>query len=120
MKKNNFKYKIKNIKLFGNHGMYKEEIEVGQNFYISLNFSSFYSDIDQDKIHNNIDYVDVINVVNDVFNSKRYNLLETLAYDIHRELIRDFNFNYLQVSIKKKKPMVENSVKYISVTYSNE
>ena len=120
MKKNNFKYKIKNVKLFGNHGMYKEEIEKGQNFYISLCFSSFYSDIVQDEIKNNIDYVNVINEVNSVFNSKRYNLLETLAYDIYKRLIKEFSFNYLQVSIKKKKPMVENSVKYISVIYPNE
>tara|TARA_Y100000996_G_C22063126_1_gene454137 strand:- start:10 stop:372 length:363 start_codon:yes stop_codon:yes gene_type:complete len=120
MKKNNFKYKIKNIKIFGNHGLYKEEIELGQNFYISLCFSSFYLDIDQDNIKNNIDYVDVIKKVNDIFNSKRYNLLETLSYDMHKELIKDFNFNHLQVSIKKKNPKIENSVKYISVTYPNE
>ena len=120
MKKNNFKYKIKNIKLFGNHGLYKEEIDVGQNFYISLYYSSFYLDIGQDEIKNNIDYADVINRVTSLFNSKRYNLLETLAYDLYTGLIKEFNFNHLQVSIKKKSPMVENSVKYISVTYPNE
>ena len=50
MKKNNFKYKIKNIKLFGNHGLYKEEIDVGQNFYISLYYLSCCLDIGQDEI----------------------------------------------------------------------
>ena len=40
MKKNNYLYKIENIKLFGFHGVYDTEIANVQNFYISISYKN--------------------------------------------------------------------------------
>ena len=120
MKKNNYIYKIENIKLFGCHGVYDTEIANGQNFYISISYMLSDDYVKNDNVNDNIDYVRVISTVDNVFNAKRYNLIENLAFDIHLSLKDNFNFNNIKVSVKKKNLSIDNKVDFISVQYPNE
>ena len=120
MKKNNYLYKIENITLFGFHGVYDTEITNGQNFYISISYMLSNDYVKNDNVNYNIDYVRVISTVDNVFNAKRYNLIENLAFDIHLSLKDNFNFNNIKVSVKKKNLSIDNKVDFISVQYPNE
>ena len=120
MKKNNYLYKIENIKLFGFHGVYDTEIANGQNFYISISYMLSVDYVKNDNVNDNIDYIRVISTVDNVFNAKRYNLIENLACDIHLSLKDNFNFNNVKVSVKKKNLSIDNKVDFISVQYPNE
>jgi len=120
MKRNNYSYTIKDLKLFGYHGVYDNEIKNGQYFYITVKYSILEKSISNDKIHSSFDYSEVVEEIKNCFNIKRYNLIELLASDIHSFIMNKFNFSNLHIIIKKKKPSIDNKVKYIAVDFSNE
>ena len=110
-----FKYKINKIKLFGYHGVYKNEIENGQYFYIDVEYGCEKNiDVD-DQINRVIDYSEIVKFVEFVFNSKRFNLLETLILNIKDYLkVKYPEINFL-IRIYKKNPQTEVSIDSIEV-----
>ena len=113
------KYKIENISLFGYHGINDEEKDNGQFFYIDIIYSiNNDNQIYKDKIDDFIDYVDIFNDIKLIFNSKRYNLIETIAFDIHSELSLKYNIiNKLEVSVTKKDPLKDKQINNVSFKY---
>ena len=113
------KYILKDIKLFGYHGVYDKEKENGQYFNISVTYNININNniIESDKVEGVLDYIDVCKVVIKAFNAKRCNLLETLAYNIHNSLLNEFNIDNLIVKIKKLKPLSNANIKQIEVEY---
>ena len=104
IKKNKlFRYKIKNLELFGYHGVYKDEIKNGQIFILNIDYC-MYLDIDNirtDKIDRLVDYTDVLNQIEKIFNNKRYNLLESLIDEMHKQLNKNYKFEKLDITISK-------------------
>ena len=108
-----FKYKITNLKLFGYHGVYKEEKTGGQNFYFDIEFSSNYQSI-SDRIDSVIDYSSVCEDIKYVFNKKKYNLLETLLTDITSFLNNKYNIDF-KVTVKKESHYMTANLDNISI-----
>ena len=127
------KNKIHNIKLFGLHGVYKDEIENGQDFIINIEYIPDYKIIDEfsywlkdtgkidnaekggDKIEDVIDYVDVIEELQRCFNHYRFNLLESLASYLLYCITESFDFKYIKISIKKDFSKSKNKINADSV-----
>ena len=96
------KIKINNIKLFGYHGVYDEEIKDGQYFYINLMYSfDFQSNSLKDEITSVQDYTSIVQFLEKIFNKKRYNLIEKLVNDLMFHLNNEFDFEYIKLSITK-------------------
>tara|TARA_B100000579_G_C22731636_1_gene804543 strand:- start:313 stop:696 length:384 start_codon:yes stop_codon:yes gene_type:complete len=105
IKKNKlYRYKIKNLELFGYHGLYTEEIKNGQIFIINIDYctSININAIQTDNIENVVDYVNIISNVKKIFNKKRYNLLESLIEVMYNQLNETYNFKKLNITISKK------------------
>ena len=105
IKKNKlYKYKIKNLELFGYHGVYSEEIKNGQIFIINIDYCTFIDTnvVQTDNIENVVDYVDILSKIKKIFNEKRYNLLESLIEVMHNQLNETYNFKKLNITISKK------------------
>ena len=98
------KYIIEDIKLFGYHGVYEEEKLNGQYFYIKLSYSVNDSDVFMnDTIEDVVDYISIKNVIKEVFESNRYNLLETLIKNISVAIKDNFSeVSNIKISISKK------------------
>ena len=97
------KIKINNIKLFGYHGVYDEEIKDGQYFYINLMYSfDFQENSLKDEITSVQDYMNIVQFLEKIFNKKRYNLIEKLVNDLIFHLNNKFDFEYIKLSITKK------------------
>ena len=96
MKKNKYNYTI-NLKLFGYHGVYDNEKNDGQNFYLNINYSILEEYVNTDTLNNDIDYSKVVDLIIKIFNSKRYNLLESLVFDVHKSLTNTFNFTNVNI-----------------------
>jgi len=102
------RYILKDIELYGYHGVYEEEKLNGQYYSISISYK--HSSISQNKdielnsddINNYINYMDVFLLVEKVFNNKRYNLIETLASEIHTVLLGAYDLKDLEIKITKK------------------
>lgn len=112
-----YKYLIKDIKIFGYHGLYQEEKNDGQFFFISISYN-----VDNKKtissIEDVIDYSLVVDRVKNIFLSRRYKLMENLTKDIYNDLKKTFKINSLSIEIKKCNPKIDCKVDYISTFYN--
>lgn len=74
---------IKDLEFIGYHGVFEEEKKLGQKFLISLELTT---DLRTAGVEDNLDrtthYGYVVKTVEDVFFSKKYDLIESLAEDI--------------------------------------
>ena len=107
------KININNIKLFGFHGVYNEEKKGGQYFILNIEYQintdkfkryipeDSNSPLISDNITDFIDYTDVINKVENLFNKKRFNLMESLLDYLANSLLVSFKFKNVKISIKK-------------------
>ena len=51
-------------------------------------------------------------------NSKRYNLIETIAFDIHNKLSLKYNIiNKLEIIVTKKNPLKDKQINNVSFKY---
>ena len=101
-----FKVSLKNIKLYGFHGVYSSERKNGQKFEVDVEYiyTRKKSHVNDD-ISNVINYSEVLDLIVKVFNEKSWNLLETLAEEIKSSLMSKFSI--LDCSIKIRKPEVK-------------
>jgi len=123
MKKNKFyTYEIKELELFGNHGLYEDEIKDGQIFVLNIVYTINYShDVGSDEdIKKIIDYIDVIKEITLLFNVKRYNLMESLLNDLYDGLFKKFKFNKLNINIYKKNILYKDKINKINIKLNNE
>ena len=111
-----FKANLKNIVLYGYHGLFQSEREKGQNFEIDVEY--FY-DIDgsqlNDDIENTIDYTEIYNTVKAIFQKKKYKLLESLAMEIASTLKKEFSLLVCRVKIRKPEVIMSGEIKYVEI-----
>ena len=94
---------IRNLQLFANHGVFQEEKTLGQLFEISLEI-----DIDlktagkTDDLNESVNYGLVCKKTRDTFTEKTYDLIETAASHVARELLVEYPaFRGVKVYLKK-------------------
>lgn len=94
---------IRDLEFIGYHGVFEEEKKLGQKFYVSLELITNLRDAGlNDDILKTTHYGEVAKTVEKVFFSKKYDLIETLAEDIAREILLNFNLiSELKLEIKK-------------------
>ena len=114
------KYKIKDITLYGYHGVNDDEKKKGQYFIISISYldKSLVSVKNvlskSDNLSGFIDYMDIYQCVKKVFNQRRYNLIETLSANIYSEISRKFPISQIEITITKKYPGNKNNINNVS------
>ena len=109
------KININKIKLFGYHGVYEKEKKEGQNFEISISVKLEKLKKIKDEIDCTVDYTEIIDKAITIFNSKRYNLMESLLSDMLHEILSINNIRYASASIRKTNPPVNCELESIEV-----
>ena len=110
------KIKINNLEIFAFHGVYEYEKEKGQFFYVDIEYIPIENLKNMnDNIKEATDYMDIILNFTELFNKKRYSLIEVLGRDLLKELIQVYKFIYLKIIIRKKIILDHNKVDYISL-----
>jgi len=114
-----FRILIKDLNLFGYHGVRDSEKKDGQNFRfnieILINKGSFLND---DSIENTINYSEVIRLVKDINSNRRFNLLETLSQEIANRIIgMSFLIEKVSVKIEKTSPPIKENIESVGVEY---
>jgi dihydroneopterin aldolase len=91
---------VRDLRLFGRHGVREEERERGQEFVFDVEL-----DVGErgtsDRLEDAVDYVAVARVVQEVSDARQYNLLEALATAVADELERRFSPERVQVRVRK-------------------
>ena len=82
------KIKIDNLEIFGFHGVYEYEKKKGQTFYVDIEYIPRENiTLINDDICEVTDYVKLVSDFTELFNKKRYSLIEVLGREIAEELI---------------------------------
>jgi dihydroneopterin aldolase/2-amino-4-hydroxy-6-hydroxymethyldihydropteridine diphosphokinase len=94
---------IKNLEVFGYHGVFKEENKLGQKFVVcaELYFDSRPAGLNDD-LTLSVHYGEVCNLINDFMSNKTYYLIEAVAEDMARMILLRFKkINRIRLKIKK-------------------
>ena len=110
-----YRYKIKDLKLFGYHGVYNNEKKDGQFFLINISYNVHYNRSLVDNVENVIDYVSICNHVAVIFDN-RCDLLETLILNIKKSLEKKYKNTVFEIQITKMMSQTnKNKIKSIKV-----
>ena len=94
------KVEVRDLRVFGRHGVHDEERERGQDFVFDVELEVGERGT-SDRLEDAVDYVEVTRVVQEVSDAKQYALLEALASAIADELERRFAPERLRVRVRK-------------------
>ena len=108
---------IRDLEFIGYHGVFEEEKKIGQKFFISLELTTNLREAGlNDDITKTTHYGEVAETVKKIFFQKKYDLIETLAEDIAREILLNYPLiSDLKLEIKKPWAPVGIPLKDVSV-----
>ena len=86
------KIRLKNIQLYGWHGVADKEKQTGQPFEIDVEVMIPHDlRIENDNIMKTVNYSDLYDNIVHLFSEKKYNLIETLANKISMSILENFD-----------------------------
>jgi 7,8-dihydroneopterin aldolase/epimerase/oxygenase len=94
---------VRDLRVFGRHGVRDEERERGQDFVFDVELAVGDRGA-SDRIEDAVDYVEVARVVQEVSDGRQFNLLEALASAVAEEL--EMRFAPERLSVRVRKPEV--------------
>ena len=112
-----FKILIKDLNLFGYHGVKESEKKDGQNFRfnieILLNKNVF---LEKDNLEDTLNYSEVIRIIKDINNKQRFNLIETLSRTIADRIMKISPLvQKVLVKIEKTAPPIKENLGSVGV-----
>jgi dihydroneopterin aldolase len=91
---------VRDLRVFGRHGVHEEERQRGQDFVFDVEL-----DVGErgttDRLEAAVDYVELARVVQEVSDGQQFNLLEALATAVADELEQRFAPERLRVRVRK-------------------
>lgn len=95
---------LKNVELFANHGVFKEEKTLGQKFVLSLELLMDFSDAAKNgDLSQSVHYGELCHKVESLFKEQSIDLIETLAYKIAYYVLNEYPL-VKEVKVLLKKP----------------
>jgi dihydroneopterin aldolase len=91
---------VRELRVFGRHGVHEEERERGQDFLFDVELEVGERGT-SDRLEDAVDYVQVARVVQEVSDSRTFDLLEALASALADELERRFSPDRVRVRVGK-------------------
>ena len=112
-----FKIIIKNLNLFGYHGVKESEKEDGQNFCFNIEILLGASDFpDTDDLEDTLNYSGVIELIKNINSSRSFNLLETLSRTIADRIMEISSIvEKVTVKIEKTSPPIKENLESVGV-----
>ena len=108
---------LKDLKLYGYHGVFPEERERGQNFYVDVEISAELKQAGiTDDIVDTIDYSKVCDIIKDINKNNKFRLIESFAHNISREILSAYEeIKELTVRVRKPEAPIDADFKWVGV-----
>lgn len=108
---------LSNLGFYGYHGVLDAEKVLGQKFFIDMElFLDTKEAGTTDDMNKSVSYADVYDVVKDIVENRRFDLIEALAENIAKEVLDKFSLlNSLMVRVKKPEAPVMGIYDYFAV-----
>jgi len=91
---------VRDLRVFGRHGVHEDERERGQDFLFDVELEVGERGA-SDRLEDAVDYVAVAQAVREVSDARQYALLEALASAVAEELERRFSPQRVRVRVRK-------------------
>ncbi len=110
---------IKDLKLFGYHGVREEEKKTGQNFLFNIKILLNKDDFTcEDNIEKTLNYSEVIKLVKKINHSQRFDLLESLSQVIAEKILKFSTLvEEVKVRVEKITPPIKEDLYSVGVIY---
>lgn len=111
------KVSIKNMMFYGFHGYYEYEREQGQKFFFDVEMvTDNDAAVNSDNLNDGVDTARVYDIVKDVSENKRFQLLAALGGNIADRLLEKFpHFEEVTVTIRKPSVPISGPIDYVEV-----
>ena len=112
---NTYTIRLEKLIFFGFHGVDQEETQTGQNFQLNL-ILTYQTSNNFDDINKTIDYIELYQLLQNSFEEKRFNLLESLIDKMLEDIKANYkSVVYMKLNIRKPSIHIENNKDFISV-----
>ncbi len=114
-----FKIYVKDLVLYGYHGVNKSEKQDGQYFVYNLKIILRENYLlKNDNITETVNYSEAINILKNINSKNKFDLLETLAFECVSELFSLSDLiDEIEISIEKENPPIEETLKSVGVSF---
>ncbi len=104
---------------YAHHGVLKEEHTVGGKYEVDAElFFDFTDAAENDDITKTVDYGAVYKKIEEVLTLRKYFLIEAVACEIARDLLRDFAvLDSAAIRVRKRNPPVDGVCDYAEADY---
>ncbi len=108
---------IKDLKLFGYHGVRDEEKKDGQEFLFNIRILLNKDDLTgEDSIERTLNYSEVIRLVKKINGGRRFDLLETLSRTVAEEILKLYPLaEKVKVRVEKTSPPIKEDLYSVGV-----
>ena len=118
-----FDINISKIKCSGKHGIYIQEKQNNQEFLVDIHINI--SDFSEDDINKTLNYEEIVNLVIKIVNTESYDLIETLAKHISKQIVFQYSkteatIQEIKVTVHKPDTILKDRTEGISVSYCEE
>ena len=94
--------RLNNMIFYAHHGYYQAERELGQKFEVDVEMEADVSKaIQTDSLSDTINYRDIFGLVNGIFSSYKFTLLESLADKIAYDILEKFPVHSTRIRVRK-------------------
>ena len=115
-KKQSYTIRLKNIVVYGFHGVHPEEKSLGQRFEIDLEYRlKNPANPWKDEERATISYVNAHKIVSRVCAEKSFNLIETLGNRIIEEMRSRYSIDLIIVRVRKPSVPIQGILDYVEV-----
>ncbi len=109
--------RIRDLKVFAHHGVFEEETENGQDFYVCVDaYQNITTAATLDELVLTTDYGDMCHHITDFLTDNTFKLLETAAEELSKSLLMKYSLiDSVEVEIKKPQAPIGLPLAYASV-----
>ena len=111
------KLTISNATFYAYHGVEKQEKELGGKYEVDLElWYDAHNAIINDSINQSVNYQSVLFLLSDIMQNNNYNLIETLAYNILNDIMKQFpSLEKATIRIRKCNAPIRLTIDYVEV-----
>ena len=115
-----FDIHLSKIECFGKHGIYDDEKNNDQKFFVDLHIN--FNDFEEDDISKTINYEEVVDLIIEIVEHESFDLIESLSKYIAKKIIKEYHkenlsINEIKVTVHKPNTILKSKTQNISVSY---
>lgn len=111
--------RLVNMIFYGYHGVEAAEKQTGHRYEVDMELETDISRaVETDHLDDTVNYVTIYKIVEEYLERHRYNLVETLAERLRREIKKQTNASRVTIRLRKRIPPVPGNIDYMEVETS--